>query len=149
MAEKRGREPFVDEDAPVLGIVGEFDDVESSILTFNEMSLRAASHFADQGAGANGHKGDRMSQSGEKRSQEKERKSRMADTNENGEKQVGAGPDEIALELMKFIAVTTGYGRGPTGAGFGNKGARSNEEYADSLLELFDRCRSVVRKGPK
>ncbi|MBV8070130.1 MAG: hypothetical protein JO270_09515 [Acidobacteriaceae bacterium] len=59
-------------------------------------------------------------------------------------------PDEIALELMKFIAVTTGYGRGTTSsAGFGSKGPRSAEEYADSLLELFDRCRSVVRKAPK
>lgn len=61
----------------------------------------------------------------------------------------GAGPDEIALELMKFIAITTGYGRGPAGAGFGAKGARSSEEYADALLELFDRCRTAVKKDPK
>ncbi len=60
-----------------------------------------------------------------------------------------ASPDEVALELMKFIAVTTGYGKGLTSTGFGGKGPRSAEEYADSLLDLFERCRSVVRKGSK
>jgi len=54
--------------------------------------------------------------------------------------------DEIALELMKFIAVTTGYGKGGSGAGFGGKTARTPEEYADSLLQLFERCRAVVGK---
>ena len=55
--------------------------------------------------------------------------------------------DEIALELMKFIAVTTGYGKGAPAAGFSGKGQRSSEEYADSLLELFERCRVAVRKA--
>ncbi len=54
--------------------------------------------------------------------------------------------DEVALELMKFIAVTTGYGKGVPTTGFGGKGPRTNEEYADSLIELFERCRAVVRK---
>jgi hypothetical protein len=55
--------------------------------------------------------------------------------------------DEVALELMKFIAVTTGYGRGPSGAGYGTaKAARTPEEYADALLELFERCRGTVNK---
>lgn len=58
-------------------------------------------------------------------------------------------PDEIALELMKFITVTTGYGKGSSNTGFGGKGPRSAEEYTDSLLELFERCRSVVRKEVK
>lgn len=58
-------------------------------------------------------------------------------------------PDEVALELMKFIAVTTGYGRGTATTGFGSKGPRTSEEYADSLMELFERCRSVIRKEPK
>jgi hypothetical protein len=89
-----------------------------------------------------------MSQSVVKRLH-KEDKSRMGDTNESRDKLAGASPDEIALDLMKFIAVTTGYGRGPAGAGFGSKGARSNEDYADSLLELFDRCRVAVKKQPK
>ena len=56
--------------------------------------------------------------------------------------------DEVALELMKFIAVTTGYGKGGTSAaGFSGKPAtRSAEEYAEALLELFERCRTVVNK---
>jgi hypothetical protein len=55
--------------------------------------------------------------------------------------------DEIALELMKFVAVTTGYGKGGamTAAGFSGKPAvRSPEEHAEALLELFDRCRRAV-----
>jgi hypothetical protein len=55
--------------------------------------------------------------------------------------------DEVALELMKFIAVTTGYGKGSGGTGFGGKTTRTSEEYADSLLQLFERCRDVVKKG--
>ena len=54
--------------------------------------------------------------------------------------------DEVALELMKFIAMTTGYGKGTGAAGFTGKTARSPEEYADALLQLFERCRGVVRK---
>ena len=59
----------------------------------------------------------------------------------------GRSPDEIALDLMKFIAVTTGYGKsGGSGAGFSGKPtAHSAEEYADALLQLFERCRSVVK----
>ena len=53
--------------------------------------------------------------------------------------------DEIALELMKFIAVTTGYGKGAPMTGFGGK-PRSAEEYAETLLDLFERCRGVVNK---
>ena len=50
----------------------------------------------------------------------------------------GRSKDEVALELMKFIAVTTGYGKGGAGAGYGMpKAAKSPEEHADSLLELF------------
>jgi hypothetical protein len=56
--------------------------------------------------------------------------------------------DEVALELMKFITVTTGYGKGTTAAGFQGKGSRTPEEYAESLLQLFERCRSVVSKQP-
>jgi hypothetical protein len=70
---------------------------------------------------------------------------------EKSESSAATSPDEIALELMKFIAVTTGYGKGIPSAGFGGKekGGRSAEEYAEALLELFDRCRSAVRKSPK
>ena len=54
--------------------------------------------------------------------------------------------DEIALDLMKFIAVSTGYGKAKdSSAGFSGKPvARSAEEHADALIELFQRCRKVV-----
>jgi hypothetical protein len=68
---------------------------------------------------------------------------------ENPESNVAKSPDELALELMKFVAVTTGYGRGTPTAGFGGKGPRSAEEYADALLDLYGRCRSLLRKEPK
>ena len=56
--------------------------------------------------------------------------------------------DEVALELMKFIAVTTGYGKGASGAGYGTAKAssKSPEDYAEALLELFERCRTVINK---
>jgi len=63
-----------------------------------------------------------------------------------------AGParsrDEIALELMKFIAVYTGYGKpSQSGAGFSAKpSTRSSEEQAEALLDLFNRCRTAVNK---
>ena len=63
--------------------------------------------------------------------------------------QAGArSADEVALELTKFIAVTTGYGRGSqSSAGFSGKaGARSPEEQADALLDLFARCRRAVKQ---
>jgi hypothetical protein len=58
----------------------------------------------------------------------------------------GRSKDEVALELMKFIAVTTGYGKSSgAGAGFSGKPAtRSSEEYAEALIELFERCRKAV-----
>ena len=55
--------------------------------------------------------------------------------------------DEVALEMMKFIAVTTGYGKGATSAaGFSGKPSHTSEEYAESLLQLFERCKAVVSK---
>ncbi len=56
--------------------------------------------------------------------------------------------DEVAVEMMKFIAVTTGYGKSPQGStGFSGKPvARSAEEHAEALLELFERCRRVLNK---
>jgi hypothetical protein len=61
-----------------------------------------------------------------------------------------AGPvrtnNEVALELMKFIAVTTGYGKGTSAAGYGSKASRTSDEHADALLELFERCRTVVNR---
>jgi hypothetical protein len=52
--------------------------------------------------------------------------------------------EEVALDLMKFIAVTTGYGKGAPTTGYTGKAARSAEEYADSLLQLYQRCRETI-----
>ena len=56
--------------------------------------------------------------------------------------------DQVALELMKFITVTTGYGKGTANAGFTGKttAGRTPEEQAESLLELFQRCRKAVKQ---
>jgi len=60
----------------------------------------------------------------------------------------GRSKDDIALELMKFIAVTTGYGKtGGSSAGFSGKPTKNAaEEHVESLIGLFERCRKVVGK---
>ena len=54
--------------------------------------------------------------------------------------------EDIALDLMKFVAMTTGYGRTTsTGVGFtGSGSAAKPEDYADKLLELYGRCLGAV-----
>jgi hypothetical protein len=52
--------------------------------------------------------------------------------------------EEIALEMMKFIAVTTGYGKGAATAGYTGKQPKTPEEYADALLQLYQRCRETL-----
>ncbi|HXK02956.1 MAG TPA: hypothetical protein VMS37_11170 [Verrucomicrobiae bacterium] len=68
-------------------------------------------------------------------------------TNEGESSGGGRSKDEVALELMKFIAVTTGYGKASQGStGFSGKPlTRSPEEHAEALIELFNRCRKVVK----
>lgn len=56
----------------------------------------------------------------------------------------GRNKDEIALDMMKFIAVQTGYGKGNSGPGFNKGPSRSAEEYAEALLELYSKCRKTV-----
>jgi hypothetical protein len=63
----------------------------------------------------------------------------------------GARRDEdIALDLMKFVAMTTGYGKTTSagGVGFekGSGGAAKPEEYAAHLLDLYSKCLDRVRK---
>lgn len=55
--------------------------------------------------------------------------------------------EDIALDLMKFIAMTTGYGRTTTGGvGFQGSGAAAKpEDYASHLLELYGRCLQAVQ----
>jgi hypothetical protein len=59
--------------------------------------------------------------------------------------------EDIALDMMKFIAVTTGYGRGGAmAAGFqGTLPAAKPEEYAAHLLELYGRCLHAVQGKSK
>jgi hypothetical protein len=55
--------------------------------------------------------------------------------------------EDIALDMMKFIAITTGYGKtGSAGAGFGASVASKPEDYAIHLLELYGRCLSAVER---
>jgi len=55
--------------------------------------------------------------------------------------------EDIALDLMKFVAMTTGYGRtSSSGVGFQGSGAASKpEDYANHLLELYGRCLEAVQ----
>ncbi|MGH9559763.1 MAG: hypothetical protein ACRD30_11025 [Bryobacteraceae bacterium] len=66
------------------------------------------------------------------------------------EKETNARPapakGEVALELMRFIAVTAGVGKTSTSAGFGGKQPKTTEEQVDALLQLYERCRAVVEK---
>jgi hypothetical protein len=51
--------------------------------------------------------------------------------------------EDIALDLMKFIAMTTGYGRTASSGGVGFTGggaAAKPEDYAAHLLELYGKC---------
>jgi hypothetical protein len=56
--------------------------------------------------------------------------------------------EDIALDLMKFVAMTTGYGRTTSsGVGFQGTGtAAKPEEYASHLLELYGKCLQAIAK---
>jgi len=58
-----------------------------------------------------------------------------------------SGKEEVALELMRFIASTTGYGKTSSGAGFGGKPPKTPDEQVEALIQLYERCRSVVGKS--
>jgi len=53
--------------------------------------------------------------------------------------------EEIALEMMKFVATTTGFGRTATGAGFQGSNDSRAEDYAKHLLDLYGQCLDAVR----
>jgi len=56
--------------------------------------------------------------------------------------------EDIALDLMKFVAMTTGYGRtGASGVGFQGGATAKPEEYAQNLLELYGKCLQAVEAG--
>ena len=54
--------------------------------------------------------------------------------------------EDIALDLMKFVAMTTGYGRtAGTGVGFqGSSATAKPEDYAAHLLELYGKCLKAI-----
>ena len=59
----------------------------------------------------------------------------------------GRRNEDIALDLMKFIAMTTGYGKTASsgGVGFSGGGAAAKpEDYAGHLLELYGKCLGAV-----
>jgi hypothetical protein len=57
--------------------------------------------------------------------------------------------EDIALDLMRFVAMTTGYGRTTSSVGFQGTGAASKpEEYAAHLLELYGKCVQAVAGSP-
>jgi len=54
--------------------------------------------------------------------------------------------EDIALDMMKFIAVTTGYGRSSApGAGFQGSTDSKAEDYARHLLDLYGQCLNAVQ----
>jgi len=57
--------------------------------------------------------------------------------------------EDIALDLMKFVAMATGYGKtSSSGVGFQGGGAAAKpEEYAAHLLQLYGKCLEAVQTG--
>lgn len=145
--QENGRYQFVHQDAPVLGVVLEFDDIEVAVIRFQQVGLGPSAHLSDMPAGGERH-GKCYNLELYHTPEET-----ISMTEEKEEPAAPPAPpartkDEIALELTKFISATTGYGKGGnSSAGFSGKpAARSAEEYAEALLELFERCRAVVNK---
>jgi hypothetical protein len=53
--------------------------------------------------------------------------------------------EDIALDMMKFIAASTGYGKtGTPGAGFQGGTVNKAEDYAAHLLDLYTKCLNTV-----
>jgi hypothetical protein len=66
------------------------------------------------------------------------------DTTPGASPKASMNKEEIALELMRFIAQTTGIGKSSSGAGFAGKTPKTPEEQVDTLIQLYERCRAVV-----
>lgn len=53
--------------------------------------------------------------------------------------------EDIALDMMKFIAVTTGYGKtGSATAGFQGGTPSLADEYAKHLIDLYKQCLAAI-----
>ena len=99
----------------MLRVILKLDDVELAIVGFQQMRLGAAPHLSDETAGVYRHalRGEaRVSASQERYDARRNEASDAAAAKDAAAK----NRDEVALELMKFIAVTTGYGKGNTTA---------------------------------
>jgi hypothetical protein len=70
----------------------------------------------------------------------------MPDEKDVAPRPPASSKEEVALELMKFIASTAGVGKSATGAGFGGKTPKGLDEQVDVLLQLYERCRTAVNK---
>ena len=59
--------------------------------------------------------------------------------------------EDIALDLLKFVAATAGVGRPAVpSTGFSGAAAPKPEEHVNQLLELYSRClKSVQGKEPE
>jgi hypothetical protein len=53
--QENGGDPFINQNAPMLGIIEKFDDVEVAVGTLQQMGLRPSAHLPDQAYGFNGH----------------------------------------------------------------------------------------------
>ena len=53
--------------------------------------------------------------------------------------------EDIALDLLKFVAAYTDFGKsGAGGVGFQNPSASKSQDQVDKLLELYSRCLHTV-----
>lgn len=56
--------------------------------------------------------------------------------------------EDIALDLLKFVAATAGVGRpAAPSTGFSGSAAAKPEEHVNQLLDLYSRCLKVVEGG--
>lgn len=53
--------------------------------------------------------------------------------------------EDIALDMMKFIASSTQYGRTSGTPGFSGANAAKPEDHAAQLLELYAKCLNAVQ----
>ena len=130
----------------MLRVILKLDDVKIAVVGFQQMRLRAAPHLPDEPARVYRHTIRRKTDSRQGEHQLTPEETKPA-ADRTPQKTAAKNRDEIALELMKFIAVTTGYGKGSSAAaGFSGKPSKSAEEYAEALIQLFEKCRAVVAK---
>jgi len=53
--DEAGRDPLVDQNPQMLGILAELGDIEIAVAGFEQVGLRAAAHVSEKASGKNGH----------------------------------------------------------------------------------------------